>query len=82
MQLLGREVEPTDAIIQVKDAYGSWLDWCSIQDGGDVQTAEHMIDDPQYRIIMRGSPDRTLWDVYHSGMWEYNKTWDYLSEMV
>jgi len=79
MQLLGREVESTDATIQVKAPYGGWLDWLNIKDESDIRDAERMIDDPQYRIIMRSSPDRTLWNVYHSGMWEDYKTWDYLS---
>lgn len=69
MQLLGREVEPDEATIQVVNMAGEWLDWGSVMSEDDAHTAERFADDPQYRTVMRNKQDRTLWDIYYRGSW-------------
>ena len=69
--LLWEEVESTDATIQIINTLGNWVDYLNIQTEDDVQHAERIVDDPQYRIIKKNKEDFTLWDIYHKGAWAY-----------
>ena len=74
MWLLGRQIDSTDATMQVKTVDGRWLDWVNIKDEYDIKSAEVLIDDPQYRIIVRNVYDRTLWDIYSGGSWDHGRS--------
>ncbi len=71
MYLLGEMVEPFDATIQIVNTLGNWVDYLSILTEDDVQHAERIVDDPQYRIIKKNKEDFTLLDVYHRSAWAY-----------
>ncbi len=70
MELLDRQVEPTQAIVQVVQEDGTWLDFATIKDAADCRAAERHIDDPQFRIIMRDWWDGVMqWIEYRGGAW-------------
>ena len=70
MELLGRDVQPCQAVLQVQQEHGDWLDFCSIKDEGDCRQAERMIDTSGYRIVMRDWWDGVMqWIKYEGGDW-------------
>ena len=75
MWLLGRDVPPYEATVQVRSV-DVWLDYANIQDEADVATAERLIDDPSYRVIIRDPADISRGDIYYGGMWEYGKSFE------
>lgn len=67
--MLGEEVQPTGATLQLLGPQGEWQDERNVQDELDVQHVERIIDDPQFRVIKRNKEDFTLWDIYQRGTW-------------
>lgn len=71
MRLLERDVEPCQAKVQVKSLAGGWLDWCSIKDTDDCQTAERLMDERHFRVVMNDWWDGVMHPlVYDGGAWE------------